>query len=289
MNLQHLKYFLAIVEEGSLSAASKKLLVGQPALSAQLKNFETWLGSQLFERRGKRLHITPLGEYVLRYAKAIKNLEDELISSMAHASEFISKDLIIGIQESVPKTVMADTICAIKKVRPVHIKVIEGTGEELFSLLTSGKIDCFIGNFKPMSSSKEILFTHLASERVSVWGTGKFAKAKSNFPASLDGLSFILPGFQNQLRHDFEKFMLENGLHFDMAIEAQDTALQKELASRGEGLLILGEDSVKSWVGAKRLQKIGNLPQLKENYWFGMLKKKLDNNYVKQIVVALSK
>ncbi len=77
MNLHHLKYFLVIAEEGSLSAASKKLLVGQPALSAQLKQFESWLGIKLFERIGKKLVITQSGEYVLKYAKAIKNLEDE--------------------------------------------------------------------------------------------------------------------------------------------------------------------------------------------------------------------
>ena len=76
MNLHHLKYFLTIVEEGSISAASKKLLVGQPALSVQLKNFEEWIGMKLFDRIGKRLVITPSGEYVLKYAREIRKLEN---------------------------------------------------------------------------------------------------------------------------------------------------------------------------------------------------------------------
>ena len=156
MNLHHLKYFLVIAQEGSLTNASKKLLVGQPALSAQLKQFEQWLGTPLFERSGKKLVITPAGEYVLKYAKAIKGLEDELVSNLGHAYQSIGKDLTVGVQESVPKSVLAKTISSIQRLRPIHFKIIEDTGEELFSLLNDNKIDIFIGNFRPMSASKEI-------------------------------------------------------------------------------------------------------------------------------------
>lgn len=283
MNLHHLKYFLIIAEEGSLSAASKKLLVGQPALSAQLKQFEDWLGSELFYRRGKKLVITPTGEYVLKYAKAIKNLEDELVSNLNHAESMSQKVLTFGVQESVPKSVLSHGICSIRKVKPVQIKVIEGTGEELFPLLVEGKIDIFIGNFRPMSVSKEIFYSSLGKENVTIWGTKDYLKLKKNFPQSLDGMKFILPGFQNQLRHDFEKYMLQSGYGFEVAIEAQDTALQTELASRGEGLVILGNDSAESIAHNGKLTKIGDLP-LKEEYWLGMVRKKIDNDYMKQIL-----
>lgn len=287
MNLHHLKYFLAISEEGSLSAASKKLLVGQPALSAQLKQFEAWLGIQLFERQGKRLVITQAGEYVRKYARAIKNLEIELIANIGHANEKVRREIVIGVQESVPKTVISHAITSIRKVGPAHLKVIEGTGEDIFKLLIDSKIEFIITNFKPMSETKEIYFTSLDKEEVSVWGAKKYQKLKKNFPVSLEGQSFILPGFQNQLRHDFEKYMLQSGLIFDVAIEAQDTALQKELSARGEGLLIMGEDSVKSWVNTGRLTRIGKLPGIKEEYWLGMVKKTLDNEYIKSIMAAL--
>lgn len=288
MNLHHLKYFLAIAEEGTLSAASKKLMVGQPALSTQLKQFEQWLGTELFVRNGKKLLITPTGEYVLKYAKAIKNLEEELISNLGHAEDEARREITLGIQESVPKTIIANTVTLLRTVRPMHVKVIEGNGEELFNLLLTGKIDGFIGNFKPMSSSKEVIYTPIGVDTLCVWGTKKFLNLKKTFPDSLDGNSFILPGFQNQLRHDFEKYMLQKGLKFEAAIEAQDTALQKELASRGEGLLILGEDSVKAWVQSKRLYKIGVLQHMKEEYWLGMVKRTVDNQFIKEILDTFS-
>lgn len=286
MNLHHLKYFMVIATEGSLSGASKKLLVGQPALSAQLKNFEEWLGVNLFERQGKKLVITPTGEYVLKYARAIKGLEDELLSNLKHASQILGKELSVGIQESVPKSIMAKAISSIRQVRPVHLKITEGTGEELFDMLVNHKIDIFIGNFRPLSANKEIFYKSLGKEGVSVWGSKHFAKLRRNFPSSLEGQSFILPGFHNPIRNDFEKFMLESGVSFEIAIEAQDTALQKELASRGEGLVILGEESAEAWVSVGRLVKIGEVP-LREEYWLGMVKKTIDNDYIKSILTSL--
>jgi LysR family transcriptional activator of nhaA len=286
LNLHHLKYFLSIAQEGSISAASKKLLVGQPALSAQLKQFEESLQLKLFERGGKKMLLTSEGEYVLKYAKAIKQLEDELISNLGHARESGKKEYTLGAQETVPKAIIALAISVMTSVPTVKVKVLEGTGEELFNLLIEGRIDFFIGNFRPMEEGKEMLYLSLAKEKVSVWGTKKFQPLKKNFPESLIGSRFVLPGFQNSIRHDFEKFMLELGISFEVIIEAQDTALLKEIAVRGEGLIILGEESASAWVKAGRLLKIGAIPRLSEEYWLGMVKNKIDNELQKLILKA---
>ncbi len=287
LNLHHLKYFLVIAEEGSISGASKKLLVGQPALSAQLKHFEGCLGLRLFDRVGKKMKITAEGEYVLRYAKAIKQLEDELVSNLGHAREAGIREFTLGAQESVPKTVIASAIGAIGTIPQAKVKVTEGTGEELFNLLLQGKIDFFLGNFRPLVEGKEMIYASMAKEQVCVWGARKFGKLQKTYPASLAGMRFVLPGFQNPLRHDFEKFMLEQGLAFEVGIEAQDTALLKELAVRGEGLIIMGEDSAEAWVHAGKLVRIGSIPNLREEYWLGMVRKKIDTEQQRIVIKAI--
>jgi LysR family transcriptional activator of nhaA len=284
MNLNHLRYFLTIAEEGSLSAASKKLMVGQPALSVQLKQFEEWLNLKLFDRVGRKFVITQSGEYVLKYAKGIKALEEELMANIGHAQEGIKKEYVIGAVESVPKTILAQAISAISAIDSAKLKVIEGKGDELFQLLVAHKIDFFIGNIRPMSEGKEMLYTSLGKEDVSVWGSKKFLSLKKNFPKSIENRPFILPGFQNQIRHDFERFMLKSGLHFEVTIEAQDTALQKALASRSEGLVVLGDESAAAWAKIGQLHHIGKLPGIKEEYWLGMVKKSMDNELIKEIV-----
>ena len=61
MDLKQLLYYVAIVEEGTMSAAAKKLYVGQPLLSYQLKALEDEFGVQLIERGPRRIRLTDAG------------------------------------------------------------------------------------------------------------------------------------------------------------------------------------------------------------------------------------
>jgi len=61
MELQQIRYFLAICEHGSFSRAAERCDVSQPALTAAIKKLEAEVGSELFRREGKRVVLTSLG------------------------------------------------------------------------------------------------------------------------------------------------------------------------------------------------------------------------------------
>ncbi|MEX0299666.1 MAG: LysR family transcriptional regulator [Kordiimonas sp.] len=109
-----LKYFLVMAEEGSLSAASKKLVVSQPTLSRHLTALEENVGAELFSRTRSGLELTSLGERMLSHAK---DMQDEV-----HAVE----RLITGHDTSLEGTVVISTIESIgaewlvKHTRPFH-------------------------------------------------------------------------------------------------------------------------------------------------------------------------
>lgn len=288
MNLHHLKYFLAIAENGTISAASKKLLVGQPALSAQLKHFEEWLGMTLFRRQGKRLHLTQEGEYVLKYARAIKDLEEELLLNVHHIQDDKEKELIIAVQEVVPKSIVAKALDDILGKESFKLRIIEGRGDDLLKLLLDGKADALIGNFKPVMEGKKMISSSLGKEPVSIWGASQFARLKKGFPGSLAGAPFLLTGLQSPLRHEIEKFFLEHAMELKVAIEAQDVALLKELSARGRGVVALGDYSAKEWSRGKRLIRIGHLDTIQEEYWVTMVRKTLDNETLRSIMKQFS-
>src|ERR1043165_2402324 len=62
MDLKHLRTFVAVAESGTVSKAAERLLIGQPALSRQIIELERQLGISLFDRVGRRLHLTAEGE-----------------------------------------------------------------------------------------------------------------------------------------------------------------------------------------------------------------------------------
>ncbi len=82
LNYHHFRYFWTIAHEGSIAAASRKLRVGQSALSMQLKQFEETIGVQLFHRQGKNLILNDAGVLALQYADRIYALGERFLNAV---------------------------------------------------------------------------------------------------------------------------------------------------------------------------------------------------------------
>src|SRR5439155_24859855 len=70
MELRHLRYFVAVAEEGSFLRAASRLRVAQPALSKQIRDLEREVGVKLFERLPRGARVTRAGEQFLSNARA---------------------------------------------------------------------------------------------------------------------------------------------------------------------------------------------------------------------------
>ena len=81
LNFHHLRCFWMIAEAGSLTRAASRMHVTHSTLSVQLRALEETLGGQLFERRGRRLVLTPFGDEILTYASDIFRLGQELVDA----------------------------------------------------------------------------------------------------------------------------------------------------------------------------------------------------------------
>ena len=76
MDIRQLRYFLAMVDHGTMHRAARELFVAQPSVSQTLRGLERDLGTALFHRAGRRLVLTPAGEQLVEPARqVIKALE----------------------------------------------------------------------------------------------------------------------------------------------------------------------------------------------------------------------
>lgn len=78
MTLRHLRIFLAVCREGSATAAAEKLYIAQPTVSVAIRELESHYNVTLFDRIGRRLFLTDVGEQMRSYAQHIVSLLDEM-------------------------------------------------------------------------------------------------------------------------------------------------------------------------------------------------------------------
>ena len=120
LNLRHLKAWVTVVEEGSVTAGARKLGISQPALSQQLKSLEQFFGSRLVERLQRGTRPTPFGRTLLPDANKTLATAERLMRQTRRAI-----DLEAGVLEiaTLPTLVDAVMIVPIKRWQERHPKV----------------------------------------------------------------------------------------------------------------------------------------------------------------------
>ncbi|MGZ3788966.1 MAG: LysR family transcriptional regulator [Bacteriovorax sp.] len=288
LNYHHLIYFREIAISGSISKASEKLLIGQPALSAQLKQLEEELQTELFERKNRKLVLTDAGKVVLKYADEIGRLGQELLQVVQEKSFTSKTTLRLGALDSIPKQIVWEIAQKARALGNCFVSIVEGSQEELTRELLQRNVDCFISNFSGDFSRDENMNSKpFVKAPVSIYGSKEYLPYRKNFPKSLSGAPMILPTHHSKLRHDLDYFFDSKKIKIISELETQDTSLMKIFASQGAGLVALPDIAALNLVRDKTLYKIGTLSNIKEEYWVISSKRTIDNPIATKLIKAL--
>ncbi len=187
LNYHHLYYFRVIASEGSIAKAAQKLRLGQPTLSAQLKQLEDRIGIQLFDRQHKKLILTESGRIALEYAteifkmghEMVEVLHDRLIPERTHVQ--------LGALDSILKHLIFRLVKAAYALGPCSVSILEGKDDELIRELSTHRIDLILTNHIPsIADGKHIYSRLIAKLPVVVCAAPQFKSLKKGFPTSLN-------------------------------------------------------------------------------------------------------
>lgn len=291
LNYHHLYYFWVVAREGSIVAATRKLNLTQPTISAQLRQLENSLGEKLFEKSGRGLALSEAGKLALRYADEIFALGRELRDTLRDRPTGRPMRATIGIADVVPKLV------AYRILRPafdakLEIEIIcrEGPSETLLTLLGQHELDLVLTD-APASGTPLRAWNHFLGES----GTTFFAapalaeKTKKDFPRSLSGAPILLPGAGTQLRRALELWFDANGIACRRVGEFDDRALMLAFGRGGTGLFPAPTAIEEDLETQQGLRVVGRLPDVKERFYAVSDDRKVKNPIVDAITAAAKK
>lgn len=167
MEIRLLRYFIAVENQQSISAAAHYLHVSQPSLSRQLSEFEKELGTLLFIRGNRKITLTDEGVFLLKKAKEIVELVDKTEANFNQPTEIISGEIYIGGGETEAMQLIAQTLKTLLKEYPsIQFHLYSGNADDIKDKLDSGLLDFGIV-IEPTDKQK---YDYIKLPATDVWG-----------------------------------------------------------------------------------------------------------------------
>ena len=142
MELIALRTFEAVVEEGGILAASKKLNTVQSNVTGRIRRLEEELGTELFFRKGRGLELAPSGRVLLDYARRMLQLEKQTAAAVRQVGESVG-EIRIGSMETFAALYLPAALKAVRAAHPrVELRVVTGTTAGLVQKVLDHKLDC---------------------------------------------------------------------------------------------------------------------------------------------------
>jgi DNA-binding transcriptional LysR family regulator len=143
MELRQLRYFVAVAETGNISTAAKNIFLTQPALSRQIKALETEIGQCLLERRAHSVHLTPVGEGLLREARELLQHADQVLERVRTADRGVR--LRVGYAPSLASGILSVAVETFTQTHPdAKVELFDLSTGEMLTKLESNKLDIIL-------------------------------------------------------------------------------------------------------------------------------------------------
>lgn len=142
MDIRTMQYYLAVVREGTISAAAEAMHVAQPSLSRQMKDLEEELGVSLFERGNRKITLTEEGMVLRKRAKEMVRLMQMTEEEISSIKNHVSGSVRIGAGESISFHYLSRAAASLAEEYPdIRFHITSGDTQDLMDELQNGLID----------------------------------------------------------------------------------------------------------------------------------------------------
>ena len=146
IEVRHLRYFLAVAEAGNFSRAADRLGISQPSVSQQIRDLETGLRVRLFQRRGKRVLLSPAGLIFREHARAVLRQLEKCFQELGSEPGQLRGVLHLGVVPVLNVALIPDLLGMFAAAHPaISLIVEEISSTEIETALEEGRMDAGLG------------------------------------------------------------------------------------------------------------------------------------------------
>ncbi len=266
MDSRRLRYFVQIVDSGSITRAAALSGVAQPALSQQLAILENELKVKLLDRSVSGVTPTPAGRILYARAQAILRQFEDLREAVHREVKPLSGTVILGMPPTMLSRFGLPLVERVCTQHPeMHLQMREEGSVVLNELLTSGKIELAIGATRPEGAltGEEVL-----TEPIVVMYPAAMTIPESATLADLAKLPWVMPRRPNAIRALIDAVFASSNLTPNVVVEIDSLYSAMESVSRGVGIGPMTMSAMKDALeaGTLRARQIGDTPLMRSMY-----------------------
>ncbi len=235
MELRHLEYFLMVSKELHFTKAAEKLGISQPTLSHQIKMLEKEIGYSLFNRVGKKIELTKVGEIVQQEALNIQGSIQSMASQIVAFSKIEIGELRIAVLPG-EITDLVSTLCIPFNQLYPNIKVFIETTDQVEKAVLENRAD--FGISFHLNQYDILQVTKLYDEDFYLISNQCNEESKVSFSAVLDGPLILFPTM-HQCRKLLNKTSFEMGRQLEPIVETSSIKSILNLVRSGIGRSIV--------------------------------------------------
>jgi LysR family hca operon transcriptional activator len=214
MELRHLRYFIAVAEEGSVTvAAEKRLHTAQPSLSRQLRDLEIEVGAPLFTRGARGVELTDAGRAFLVHARVSVSEATEAVQAARRAARPARAVFSVGFLTGQEVDWLPHVTRILRAELPkIEFKVTSMFSPDVAEALQNGEIDL---GFMRVERQPDVTFVVIAKEPIVVVlpSDHPLAEEREIDPKALKGETLVgFSDFAIVLREVVEGYLLRKGI-----------------------------------------------------------------------------
>ena len=288
MNLHHLRLFHAVARAGTLTGAARALNLSPSALSAQVRGLEAVLGHELFERRGRGLHLTEAGRIALDHAEVIFRAEGDLAATLRDAGR-PRRALRVGALSTLSRNFQIGFLRPLLGRGDVEVVLRAGGQADLLRGLDALALDVVLTNLAPARDAASPYLIHrLAEQAAALIGPLGEAERDADLARLLTAAPLILPTPESPIRAGFDALAGRLSVVPQVAAEADDMAMLRLLAREGGGRAVLPPIVVQDELAAGTLVELSPLDGVREVFFAVTTDRRYPNPLVSEVLAAAS-